>query len=534
MENQEEELVPARRRARKARGRKARRSPKPVFEEEGVPQEEAPPVNAEPTGEPEGEDQGGVELPAGESVPVEPSGEDELGIPTRRVRRPSRGRRTPGRAPRAGFPVAIVLIITAALATVIIAAFNTRVGSIDYSNLVFFLVVFTVAAHFDLKIKGGGKISLGLAPLLAALITIPGVEVIWLFLLGTAITLVTRMLGEWDKDEFLGLLIDLTGVGVMVLAYHLLVKVLPDKPVLLGSYTPYMLGAVAVAAGVFFIFYAAREAYILSQEGYLPAAVYFKSVLRKSLVPFLIVGFIGVLMGLVFIGIGMWSMLIALPLLLVFMHAYNKVAETDQDLLETIRVLAAIPEETGMIPRGHADRVARLSMAVARELGLSPEDAQQVQCAAYLHDIGAITMTAESDADQKQLLEVESVAAGGVDIVGKVDYLEVAAEILRGREGLSDRVVDVNKRRAASTGAGILSAVDDFESLLRGGEGEEPLSEQEALTEMNLERGVQYDSKVLRAITRVLPRLDREGLSTGAEGSSEGPPLWGGQEDKGA
>lgn len=432
--------------------------------------------------------------------------------------------------------MAIPLIIVAALATVIIAAVKTKVGSVDYSDFVFFLVIFSVAAQFDLKIKGGGKINLGLAPLLAAVVALPGIQVVWLFLFGTFVVLVTRMLGEWDSDELLGLLIDLTGVGVMALVYYLMVRVLPKKPELLGRYTPSMLGAVAVAAGLFFVFYCARDAYILSQEGYLPPAVYFKSAMRKSLMPYLIVGCTGVLMGLVFISIGMWSMLIALPVLLAYMYAYNKVAETDQDLLETIRVLSAIPEETWMIPMGHAERVATLSVAVARELGLSPEEVQQVQCAAYLHDIGEITRPAEP-ADQRQLLDVEGVVAGGVDIAGKVEYLEVAAEILRGREGLRDRVVDTDKRRVASMGAGILKAVDDFESLRQGSEYQEPMSESDALVEMNLERGVQYDSKVLRAMARVLPRLDmerpKEGLSSGAEGSAEGSPFWGEQEDKG-
>jgi len=59
------------------------------------------------------------------------------------------------------------------------------------------------------------------------------------------------------------------------------------------------------------------------------------------------------------------------------MYAYNRVAATDQYLLETIRVLSAIPEETGMLAVGHADRVAELSFGVARELGLSPEDASR-------------------------------------------------------------------------------------------------------------------------------------------------------------
>lgn len=533
-ENREEELVPARRRKRKTRGG-ARKKPEPVFESEEDTGGETLTVGDAPTGEPEGRDTGGGKTPGGEGASTDLSGEDELGIPARRVIKGSGGRRTPGRPKVAGFRVPIIVIIIASLATATVAAVYTRVGSIDYSDFVFFLAVFTVAAHLDLKVKGGGKISLGLAPMLAALVCLPGVEVIWLFVFGTAITLLTRMLGKWDQDEFMGLLIDLTGVGLMVLVYHLLVKVLPDKPVLMGFYTPAMLASVGVAAGLFFLFYAAREAYVLSHEGYLPAAAYFKSVLAKSLIPFLTVGFIGVLLGLVFVGIGMWSMLIALPLLPVIMYSYNKVAETDQDLLETIRVLAAIPEETGMSPRGRSDRVAALSVAVACELGLSPEDVQQVQCAAYLHDIGTVYTPGELETEQERLTGIgNGVAAGGVDIVGKVDYLEIASEILRGREGLRERVLDVDKRRAVSLGAGILRVVEDFESLVEGGEDEEPLSEHEALTEMNLERGVQYDSKVLRAMTRVLPQLDREGLSSVAEGSAEGSPFWGSQEDKGA
>jgi response regulator RpfG family c-di-GMP phosphodiesterase len=182
-----------------------------------------------------------------------------------------------------------------------------------------------------------------------------------------------------------------------------------------------------------------------------------------------------------------------------------------------------------MLPLGHADRVSELAVGVAQELGLSPEDAQQVEYAAYLHDIGAITRQGIHGPDQRQLTEIEGVIAGGVDIVGKVKYLDVAAEILGGREGLRDRVTDVDKRRAVSLGAGILLAVDDFETLVQGNDIREPISENDALTEMNLERGVKYDSKVLRAIARVLARLPRE-FSKRAEGSSESSPFWGDEE----
>jgi hypothetical protein len=489
----------------------------------------------------------GPEMP--EPVRVEgerPSREERKPARERKppARRPTGGRTARGGAPAGGFSFIMPAAIIAAVATLVVTIIETRLGSIDYGNLVFFLVVFTLAAYFELELKGGGTINLGLAAILAALIALPvnlpdapyskisgagSVQVVWVFLLGTLIVLVTRKIGKITKEDILGMMMDFAGVGLAALIFYLLIKILPKKPELLGHYTPAVLGAAAVCAGVLYLVYLASESFTLSSEGLFQARVYLQSVLRKSWLPYSILAFTGGVMGLIFVGIGMWSLIIVLPMLLIFMYAYNKVAATDQYLLETIRVLSAIPEETGMLETGHAERVSVLAVGVARELGLSPEDTQQIQFAAYLHDIGAITKEGIHGADQRQLTEVEGVIAGGVDIVGKVAYLDVAAEILGGREGLRDRVADVDKRRAVSLGAGILRAVDDFDSLVQGSESREPLSENEALTEMNLERGVKYDSKVLRAISRVLPRLPRE-LSASAEGSSESSPFWGDQE----
>jgi len=460
-------------------------------------------------------------------------------------RRPARERvrRVRRSEPGNEFSFVMPLIILAALATLVVSILVTRLGSINYGNLGFFLVVFTMAAFFRLHLKGGGDISLGYAPLLAALIALPvglhaihydkitaagSVQVVWIFLIGSLIVFVSTNMTGFSKEDVLSLLLDYAGVGLIALVFFGLIKILPKKPELHGGYTPAVLGAAVVCAGLLFLVYLAKESFVLSSEGHFPTGVYFQSILRKSWLPFAIIAFTGGLMGLIFVGIGMWSLIIVLPVLLIFMYAYNRVAATDQYLLETIRVLSAIPEETGMLAVGHADRVAELSFGVARELGLSPEDAQQVQFAAFLHDIGAVTKHGV-DAEQRQLSEVEGVISGGVDIVGKVDYLDVAAEILGGREGLRDRVTDVDKRRAVSLGSGILRAVDDFEGLVSGSESREPLSEGDALTEMNLERGVKYDSKVLRAISRVLPRLPRE-LSASAEGSFESSPFWGDQE----
>lgn len=461
-------------------------------------------------------------------------------MPAGRRRVPRRGE---GREMRADGPPAVLLLALAgAVATLVLTIAFTRPGKINYGHFLFWLVIFTLASHLLLRLRGGCTLSLGLAPLLGALVAMPVdvqrmpysvpyskivasgvVQVVWIFLFGTILVMVTSMFGEFKREEFIGLLLDVTGVGAATLVFFLFMKVLPQKPELLGHYTPALLVSTALAAGVIYVFFLGKSSYLQARQEPFSPGVYLQSVLRNSLYPYLILGFTGALMGLVAVGIGMWSVLFLLPLLPVVMYAYNRIATTDQDLLETIRVLAAIPEETGMLEKGHSNRVALLSSAVARELGLSPEDVKQVEFAAYLHDIGAISRTGDR---QPELSETEGVITGGVDILGRVDYLEVAAEILRGREGLRDRVGDVDKRRAVSLGAGIVKAIDDFESLVSGGEGREGLSEHDALTEMNLERGVRYDSKVLRAIARVYPKLPREELTPVGGGSTQEPEFW--------
>ena len=486
-----------------------------------------------------GEDEN-LEVPPTAELPPPPGPDEGFELIPSRPRKPA-GRERAVRGP-SGLPVFIALIAGGVLATLVLTIMKTRLGKIDYTDFFFVLVVFTLCAYFNLKLKGGGAINMGIAPLLAALTvsstvvktSLPQglhvfypVEVVYMFLFGTIVTVVTTMVGDLKKEDLLGMGMDLIGVGIATLTFYLAVRLLPKKPDLLGRYSPAVLVAAGIAGLLFYLVFLVKSSFLLSKEGLFSPGVYFQSALRRSWPPFLMLGFSGVLMGLIFMGIGMWSVLFMLPLLAVILYAYNRLAVTDRYLLETIQVLSAIPEETGMVRKGHAQRVATLSVAVARELGLSPEDAQQVEYAAYLHDTGAIIKRAEALDEQRQLMEAEGVIAGGVDIVGRVGYLEVAAEILRGREGLRDRVDSVSKRRAVSLGAGIIRAVDDFESLVHGEEGREPLSEAEALTEMNLERGIRYDSKVLRAISRVLPRVPRtEGLSSGEDGSEEGRAFW--------
>ncbi len=69
----------------------------------------------------------------------------------------------------------------------------------------------------------------------------------------------------------------------------------------------------------------------------------------------------------------------------------QKAARENQELfLSSIRALAAAIDAKDPYTRGHSERVARYSSAIAREMGLPADEARKVRLSALLHDVGKI------------------------------------------------------------------------------------------------------------------------------------------------
>lgn len=100
----------------------------------------------------------------------------------------------------------------------------------------------------------------------------------------------------------------------------------------------------------------------------------------------------GALFGMTYEVIGWFALAIAgLPFLFA-LGAFRRLAETRLTYAQTVRALAQIPEAAGHVHSGHADRVAALAGAVSRDLGLRAGEIEQLEQAAYLHDIGRISL----------------------------------------------------------------------------------------------------------------------------------------------
>ncbi|PYU04896.1 MAG: hypothetical protein DMG33_12710 [Acidobacteria bacterium] len=74
-----------------------------------------------------------------------------------------------------------------------------------------------------------------------------------------------------------------------------------------------------------------------------------------------------------------------------FIERLKEAAEENRELfMGSIRMLAAAIDEKDPYTRGHSGRVAKYSLLIAQELGLSPEEIDKLRIAALLHDVGKI------------------------------------------------------------------------------------------------------------------------------------------------
>ncbi len=74
-----------------------------------------------------------------------------------------------------------------------------------------------------------------------------------------------------------------------------------------------------------------------------------------------------------------------------FIERLKEAAEENRELfLGSIRMLAAAIDEKDPYTRGHSGRVAKYSMLIGKQLGLSPEEMDKLRIASLLHDVGKI------------------------------------------------------------------------------------------------------------------------------------------------
>ncbi|MGC8874339.1 MAG: HD domain-containing phosphohydrolase [Chloroflexia bacterium] len=184
----------------------------------------------------------------------------------------------------------------------------------------------------------------------------------------------------------------------------------------------------------------------------------------------------------------------------------------------TVRALAATAEHRDPYTAGHQRRVARLAAAIAREMGLSPEQIEGIEVAGIVHDIGKSTVPTEILSKPGRLSPEEMALVrlhprASFEILRTIEFpWPVALVALQHHErldgsgypqGLGGEQILLEAR--------ILAVADVVEAMSSHRPYRPALGLDRALEEVRQGRGVLFDARAVDACMRVFAtdfRLD--------------------------
>jgi anti-anti-sigma factor len=176
-----------------------------------------------------------------------------------------------------------------------------------------------------------------------------------------------------------------------------------------------------------------------------------------------------------------------------------------------MKALISAIEAKDPFTRGHTERVARLSTAIADRLNLSVEDRRQLLYGCVLHDIGKIgipesILTNPNTLTEAELRELQRHPLIGVSILDKMKFLDKAKLIVRhhherfdGRgypDGLAGKDIPL--------GARILSIANAFDAMTHDRRHRAAPGYAKALEEIRQHAGTQFDPELAQLFLNIL------------------------------
>jgi hypothetical protein len=145
--------------------------------------------------------------------------------------------------------------------------------------------------------------------------------------------------------------------------------------------------------------------------------------------------------------VGIWGPLLFATPLLAAWYAIERLDAATTAYRQTIESLAMAPEMGGLVPPGHAQRVAALAVAMGDQLGLQPEELNDLEMAALLHHLGEVTLDDPEVAGRPDSQHVAEVTS---DMLREIRPLVAAGDIVAGDGDEPDRRLAVQVLRLAS------------------------------------------------------------------------------------
>ena len=204
--------------------------------------------------------------------------------------------------------------------------------------------------------------------------------------------------------------------------------------------------------------------------------------------------------------------------------------ENHELFLGSIRAMLAAIEAKEPYTRGHSERVAAFSQAIAREAGFDAEFQEQIWVAGLLHDVGKLgiddrVLKKGNALTAEEYREIQRHPVVGAEIIEPIEQLAYSLPAIRWHhekwngKGYPDGLAG----EAIPPMARIVAVADSFDAMTTQRVYQDAMSAQEAVAWISEQSDVLFESSVVRAFRRAIERGEIEPADPGE--SAEPVPL---------
>lgn len=184
---------------------------------------------------------------------------------------------------------------------------------------------------------------------------------------------------------------------------------------------------------------------------------------------------------------------------------------TVDDLHEVVDALTTAIDAKDSYTCGHSERVAEISLAIAKDMKLSDEEQYIIHMAAHLHDVGKIgipdsVISKPGRLTKEEFAIIKQHSVIGYQIVSKVKILACVSLIIRHHHeridggGYPDGLVNDE----IPLGARIIAVADAFDAMTTKRIYRTNMSTCEALQELIRCSGTQFDIKIVAVFAQIV------------------------------
>ncbi len=221
----------------------------------------------------------------------------------------------------------------------------------------------------------------------------------------------------------------------------------------------------------------------------------------------------GFLMAIVYVEVGIIGILLFFLPLLLARRSFELYTKMRKVYLDTIRALAAAIDAKDPYTKGHSERVAETSVALALELNLSDRDIENIEYTALLHDIGKIGIAdnilgKKSSLTNKEFDKIKEHTVMGAKIIEPVDFLKNSYKaIYHHHERYNGKgYPDGIKNEDIPILARIIAVADAYDAMGSDRPYRKKLNMSNILKELKDQSGKQFDPEVVKALISILDR----------------------------